>query len=63
MNQNRLNNLTLMSMEYELLRKLDISTLNATIKRVFSKKHVNIRGKFYIVEFNLLCHFCCYDIL
>jgi len=35
MKQNRLNNLTLMSMEYELLHKLDIS---AIIKDFFSKK-------------------------
>jgi len=44
----RLNNLTLMSMEYELLRKLEIF---AIMKYFCSKIHVNITRRVYIVEF------------
>ena len=55
MSQNRLNNLTLMSIEYELLRKLDIS---AIIDDLLVKNHVNITCGVYIVEFNLLCQCC-----
>jgi len=45
-NQTRLNDLTLTSMEYELLRKLDIS---AIIKDFSVKNHVNIARRVYIV--------------
>jgi len=55
MSQNRLNNLILMSIEYELLSKLDIS---AIINDFSVKKHVNITCRVYIVELNLLCQCC-----
>jgi len=37
--QNRLNNLTLMSIEYELLRKLDISAIINDFSVKKSRKH------------------------
>ena len=54
MNQNHLNNLALMSMEYELLRKLRHFRNHY---RFFSKKNqVNITREIYIVELSLICY-------
>jgi len=39
MSQNRLNNLTLMSIEYKLLRKLDISAIINDFSVKKSRKH------------------------